>query len=247
MSLSCLFITASLESTIQISLNLNYTVQLLLRSSKFLSIILSVIIFKTEGHENITKKSLVLACMMTLGIFIFHMGDTHKSVSTEFLGLFFGGLSLICDCFVSHYQNKFKKQKQVSFVTLLQGTNFWCFVFSFIYSFVKGEFFIASSFIADHPMVLADLLMSCMILTIGIYFVFFHIFKFGPASLAKVTTVRKCFSVLVSFVAFNHKLNELKVAGLTTLFVVIIFEMIEELRPKQKKVDEKDVNKKKMQ
>jgi len=214
-------------------MNLNYTVQILIRSSKFLSIVVSVVLFKTEGHEHISAKTLILASLMTLGIFIFHMGDTHKSVSTEFRGIMFGVLSLIFDCFVNHNQNIVKKNHKLSFLSLLQATNFWCFIFSFLYGFFKGETLEALSFVASYPSVLSDLLFNFIIQTAGIYFVYYHIFKFGPASLAKVTTIRKCFSVLVSFIAFGHAMNEFKVVGLVMLFVVIFYEMLDELKSKK--------------
>lgn len=227
-----MFITLSLESTIQIALQLNYLVQVLIRSSKFLSIVLSVVLFKTDGHEVITSKTLLLASLMTAGIFIFHLGDAHKSVTTEITGIVFGVLSLTFDCAVNHYQNKVKKAQQLSYLSLLQATNFWCFIFSILLGFIKGELQEASAFIVTHPQAIFDLVFNFIIQTLGIYIVYFHIFKFGPASLAKVTTVRKCFSVLISFVAFGHPLNEFRIAGLGLLFVVIIYEMLEELRKK---------------
>jgi UDP-galactose transporter B1 len=214
-------------------MNLNYTVQVLIRSSKFLSIVLSIVIFKTDGHEHINYKTLLLASAMTVGIFIFHLGDSHKSVGTEFRGIIFGVLSLVFDCFVNHHQKKLKKHSDISFLALLQATNFWCFIFSLIYGFLKGEAQLAFSFVATHPRVLIDLVSNFTFQTAGIYFVYYHINQFGPESLAKVTTVRKCFSVLVSFVAFGHALNSFKVAGLSILFVVIFYELFDELRKKK--------------
>lgn len=124
---------------------------------------MSVLIFKTEGHDLITKKSLLCAVVMTLAIVIFHAGDKHKSVGTELKGLVFGILSLLFDCFVNFFQSKVKQNKEITFLSMLQITNFWCFVFSFLYSFLKGEAQEAWPFAFSKPQVFSDLILNCLV------------------------------------------------------------------------------------
>lgn len=79
--------------------------KILIRSSKFISLLIGALIFKSGKHEEISKQDLVLAFLLTLGVIIFHTGNsTHKSVATEFMGFVFGLGSLFFDSLVSHFQ-----------------------------------------------------------------------------------------------------------------------------------------------
>lgn len=55
------------------SLKLDYLFNVLLRSSKFLTILISAVIFKKHAG-NITKKDLFWGSILTLGVFVFSLG-----------------------------------------------------------------------------------------------------------------------------------------------------------------------------
>ena len=83
-------------------MKLNFLMKVLLRSSKFVSVLLGTILFSSNHSFN--KTDLFWAVALTIGIVIFHMGNRkHKNAVTEFSGFLCGAISLVSDTFVSHY------------------------------------------------------------------------------------------------------------------------------------------------
>lgn len=197
-------------------------------------------IFKTEGHHDISRKKLIYAFLLTFGLAVFHFGDPHKNVETEIAGWFFAFLSLFCDCFVAHFQKKLQTtQKDISYFTILQATNFWCLIFSIVYSCMKAELVDGFSFFIVHPAALWDILANAFTASLMLYFLFYHLNAFGPVSTAKITVVRKVFTVFFSFLIFRHQLNNFRIAGLSIILMLIFIEMQEEIRKSTKEAKEK--------
>ena len=178
-----------------------------------------------------------MAMLFTVGISIFHMGDYHRSVGVEFIGLMFGFLSLICDCFVSHYQTKRKHTITEHFLNMSLGSYVWCLFFSFILSLIKNEFWQGASFISEHPQIFVDIASSEFFNSLGFMVMFYHIHEFGPMSLAKITALRKIASILISIIAFGHVMNNFRITGLSILLVVIFYDFylnLKKSKPKEK-------------
>lgn len=222
--LSCLFIMLGNECSIQTSLRLSYLLQMLIRSCKFLSVLLSVVIFRTDGHETVTALKMGMAGFFTVAIFVFHMGDHHKGAANEISGFLFGLLSLVCDCCVSHFQVKFKKHHKTSYWDLVQGSYAWCLVLSVALSFLKMEMFPAVEFMTRHPRVIVDLMVNEIINSISLLVIFYHVHTFGPVSMAKIASIRKVLSVVASIVAFGHALNGYRTVGLVMMSILMGYE-----------------------
>lgn len=202
---------------------------------------IGTLLFKSHGHENFTRRNIFLAFLMTAGVFIFHLGDSHKqSTTTEIVGVLCGILSLFADYMVSNYQNHLKHTHQIDFYDLILGTNLWCLIITIGMGLIKNEFYDAGVFMINHPVVIWDLVVSSLIKMIGVYVVFYHIHSFGPISLAYITTVRKVITVLLSFMIFNHKLNNLRIIGVCVVFMVILFDMFDALSKEAKKGHKKE-------
>ena len=76
--------------------------KVLIRSSKFISVLIGTIIFSKDHH--FSRVDLFWGIILTIGIVTFHMGNRkHKSGVTEISGFLCGILSLIADSCVSHY------------------------------------------------------------------------------------------------------------------------------------------------
>jgi hypothetical protein len=90
------------------SVKVDYLFNVLLRSSKFLSVLIGAMVFGTHGHQ-VKRKDIFWAIVLTIGVIIFSFGSENsgKKKGSE-IGYFFGILSLLCDTFVSHFQESFK-------------------------------------------------------------------------------------------------------------------------------------------
>lgn len=235
MILSCVFIMLGNESSIQTALRLSYLLQMLIRSCKFLTVLLSVFLFRTDGHEAITTVKVVMAAVFTVAIFVFHMGDNHHGAKNEILGFVFGLFSLICDCCVSHFQTRLKRHHRTSYWDLVQGSYTWCLLFAVVLSFVKGEFQPAVAFMTRHPSVIVDLFVNEIVNSVSLLVIFYHVHTFGSVSMAKIASIRKSMSVVVSIVAFGHVMNGYRVAGLVMMSVVMLYEAYLNFAKKEEK------------
>lgn len=225
------FQTVAIGSTIQLALKLSYLVQILFRSSKFVSVLFGSLIFKSHGSENIDRSDIIMAGILTVGVVIFNLGNSsHRSVLTEISGFLFGFVSLICDCGVSHFQNNLKKLTKLTFLDLTFGMNFYLFLFSFLYGILTGNIVTIFKFLLTHPMCLIDMLVGYTILCCGLYFIFYHLFRFGPVSVAYISTFRKIISILMSIWIYDHSINTAHGIGLAVVMFVISFDTIKHFR-----------------
>ena len=213
------------ECSIQTSMKLSYLLQMLIRSSKFLTVIMSVFLFKTDGHEEITRTKIFMAIFFTTSIFVFHLGDKHTGALNETFGFILGMCSLLFDCFVSHFQTKLrKKTPDISYWEQTQCSYFWCLLFAIIFSVVKGELGPATDFIQRNPRVLWDLFSSEFLNSISLLVIFYYVYEFGSVSMAKVASIRKSMSILCSIVIFGHVMNDFRKVGLGMISIVFVYE-----------------------
>ena len=216
-------------------MTLSYTAQVLFRSSKFLSIVLSVVIFRSDGYEKMNRKTIILAILLTFGVVLFNFGEGVNSNKSRLMGFLYGFLSLLSDCLVNHYQSTYKRKYTPDFQTMLQETSFWCILFSLILSVILGDLTPSLKIMVRNHQILLDLILNFTIQTAGLFSIYFHISRFGTISTAKLSTIRKCLNVLFSFIWFGHSLNLMKGGGLLIVFTVILIELSDELRQKSGK------------
>lgn len=94
------------------SIKVDYLFNVLLRSSKFLTILIGTIVFKTHAHH-VTKRDIFWGSVLTLGVIVFSFGqETKKSHGVSTMGYVYGILSLISDAYVSHFQENIKLKRK---------------------------------------------------------------------------------------------------------------------------------------
>ena len=146
------------------SVKVDYLFNVLLRSSKFLSVLIGAVVFGTHGH-GIKRKDIFWAVVLTLGVIVFSFGQQGSgSKKGSEIGYFFGILSLLCDTFVSHFQESFKAvqkkndKNKLHFLDFTLATNIFMFLTGLCLSIISGELPKMSQFITQHPKVVPDLL-----------------------------------------------------------------------------------------
>lgn len=183
--LSGVFQALSIYSTIMMSIKVDYLFNVLLRSSKFLTILIGTLIFKTHAH-NVSKKDIFWGAVLTLGVIVFSLGQESKSKhGVHISGYLYGIFSLICDAFVSHYQESIKAirksnhAKALSFNDFTLGTNIYMLVSTLIISLVTKEFSKIGLFFHKHPKVILDIFEQQFLLIIGVYTMFYFVHQYG--------------------------------------------------------------------
>jgi hypothetical protein len=67
------FQALSVYSTIMMSVKVDYLFNVLLRSSKFLSVLIGAVVFGTHGH-GVKRKDIFWGFVLTLGVVVFSLG-----------------------------------------------------------------------------------------------------------------------------------------------------------------------------
>jgi UDP-galactose transporter B1 len=204
--ISALFQSFASYGTAIATLRLNFLMKILIRSSKFLTLLFGAFIF-SKNHI-IKKRDLFWGIVLTAGVVIFQLGNRKsKSGVTVISGFFFGIFSLVCDSCVSHYQKEMKAKVQYSYFDLIIGTNFWMCLFSFLLSIVTMEIGPMTTFFIEHPKSFFDILNGMIFLVGGVFGIYYHLHHFGPVSVAYICTFRKVISILLSIYIYNHNMG----------------------------------------
>ena len=217
----------SLESTINLGFTLDYTFAVIFRSSKFLSVLLSSIIFGSGGRHK-EKPNLWLGTLTTLGLILFAT-DGEFTRTSQLVGFFYGFLSLFADCVVSHFQSKLDRDR-FDFVSIMQVMNFWNLLASFGLCLLKGEMTSAVQFIWNYPPAGTALLTAAMSFGLGSLFIFFHLNRYGPVNLSYVTTLRKIGSIFLSLLLFPNSISLKKAIGVALIVGCIAIDVLETVR-----------------
>lgn len=230
-----IFQTLAIFSTIQMTFKIDYLFNVLFRSSKFLSVMFGSLIFKSDGHENISYVDLSWGLVLTLGVFVFNMGSNNKgNVIYSIEGFIFGFLSLIFDSFVSHFQLNSKKKQKLTYLDFTLAMNIFIFLSNLVLALLTRELEESFSFVIQHPSVIWHILPQQMLLVCGLMIIFYHLHLFGPVSVAYIATIRKLFTITFSIMIFNHPMNTFHQLGLAIVLIVIAVDFKRTLDKKKK-------------
>lgn len=223
--MASLFSVVSLEATINIGYSLSFMFQVLFRSSKFLSIVVASLLFGDKHAHGLSAKNLIFAVMTTVGLLVFALGGKSGGES-QVIGFVYAVISLISDCIVAQSQNTLKNDESFDFLTIMQTMNFWETILSaFLCLGFKGEFHPALHFIGRHPKIVSVLAMMTVSITVGNFFIFYHLKKFGPVSLAYTTSVRKVITIMITCVIVGKLLSGQQMVGIALILTCVLFDI----------------------
>jgi drug/metabolite transporter (DMT)-like permease len=212
-----------MEFVVLSSMHINYILHILLRSSKFLGVLIFNFIVKSKENK-ITKKDLVFGAVFTMGVIIFSFSGSKKNEqSTTTYGLFCALTAFFLDGAVSYYQGKTRNvnMPSVSSFCFMQMTNFWCLLASVIYSLMKNSLFKGFLTLLEHPDVFLIMITMGCLSVVGQFFIFDHLNRFGPISISLIGTMRKIFSIVFSIVIYRHPLTTVRYIGLSIIVCVL--------------------------
>lgn len=213
-----------MEFVILSSMNINYVLHIILRSSKFFGVL--IFNFITRSKENqISAKKLMFGLVFTVGVIIFSFSGSKKNEqSTSFFGLFCALSAFFLDGAVSYYQGKTRNvnMPSVSSFCFMQMTNFWCLLASVIFALMKGSLYKGFSLLSQHPDIFMVMVSLAFLNVTGQFFTFDHINRFGPVSLSFINTLRKIVSIILSIVLYSHPMTMNRAVGLGIIFSVLV-------------------------
>lgn len=230
-------ITSSLAAPIaNTALNhVDFVTYLLAKSCK----LIPVLLIHTFYYKKIFPVSkYLIAVMITFGIFLFSYKKSSvpdkntvlDTSSSPIIGLVYLFVSLILDGVTNATQDqmfkmKFNNKAKLSGIHLMISLNFISFLLSLLYSTIlTRQFQNAITFICKNPVILQYILCYSLVGSIGQIFIYITLEKFDSIILITINVTRKMFSMLLSLVLFNHKLNRNKVMGIFFVFLGIGLE-----------------------
>jgi len=216
---------------------LSFHVQVLLKSSKVLSVALLSL---ATGVEKFSRLQITSALLVTSGILIFNLTNQSsgsKAQETSLLGFLFVSISLLADGLVGAKQTDIRKKYDPTSMDLMQYTNKWIALISLTIGVLNLEVFEFYTFASENTFVIQNMLQVGLAATLGQCFIFFTVLNFGSFRLSLITTTRKFITIISSIIIFNHVMVPEQWVCVFVIFFAIGLEMYDS----QTRVKDKDV------
>lgn len=223
--------------------SVSYPIQALAKSSKTLPAMLGCL----WSGKAITRLQWAAAFGITLGTAGFSMGGKKGSdIEAKPLGVLLLIVSLLCDGTVSAAQQGMRNQKEkLSPYEQMFMTNVGAAMILLPVAFVSGQLQAGIGFLMENITILDEIAIFALCSAFGQVFIFLTIAWFGPDTNAKITTVRKMATVLISIVWFGHTIGAAQWAFVGVVFASVLAEISEKLLTHGKKENGKKENGKK--
>lgn len=208
--------------------SVSYPIQALAKSSKTLPAMLGCL----WSGKVITGVQWLCAFGITAGTAWFSLAGKKKGgdiqASTFGIGLLV--LSLMCDGTVSAAQEGMRKMKtQLTPYEQMFMTNFGAFLLLLPVAVVTGQAQGGVAFLMTNFSILDEVALFALCSAFGQVFIFLTISWFGPDTNAKITTIRKMATVLISILWFGHSMVQEQWLAVLLVFASVIFEILEKL------------------
>jgi len=181
---------------------LSYPTQVLFRSSKLIPVMLGSFFFLKKRYNWIEIVSVFLIVAGLIGI---SMSDKKVHNKFDTIGLVAVVASLFCDAFASNLEDKAfstyqAPQDEVIAMVYIIGS----FLVG-IASIPSGQFYRGVIRCKENPWLMASIILFSYLGAVGVQFVYLLIKAFGSVVAVMVTSLRKAFTVCLSFLLFSDK------------------------------------------
>lgn len=199
--------------------------QVLAKAAKVIPVMLmGKIVSKTkyEFYEYVT------ASILSIGMLFFMLdsgNDRAKSAVTTLSGVFLLCSYIVFDSFTSNWQGALFKKYSMRPVQMMCYVNFFSCIFTAGSLFQQGNFLTSCNFMLKHPSFIVDCVILSACSASGQLFIYSTLSVFGPLVFAIITTIRQGFSVLLSCIIYNHKVNALGIFGLFLVFFSVLLRI----------------------
>jgi UDP-galactose transporter B1 len=173
---------------------------------------------------------MMIAVTITAGLIIFNSGKIKglDSDAENYFGIFLVLTSLLFDGYSSSYADKHNKviKRDFAYHSMLY-TNCVIFVLNaaiFAYTMATDPEEKTLDKINASPELTSKVVIIALCGAVGQIFVYFTLSLYNGYKLGIITTTRKCFSVLISAFAFNHKFTNIQWIGVSMVLTSTVVE-----------------------
>ncbi|KAF8983545.1 UDP-galactose transporter [Entomortierella lignicola] len=208
--------------------HIDYPTMILTKSCKlvpvmFMNILLYRRKFPTYKYVCVALVTIGVSGFMLLAPLDEHSKGKKGAVNSSFYGLFLVTINLTLDGIINSTQD------QIFHAYKVTGQQMMCLMNVFMSAFMtiwllnpwNLELSSALEFCKTHPAIINDIVMFSICGALGQCFIFYTLEQYGSLSLVTVTVTRKLFTILLSVVAYGHKLNHKQ-----WLMVAVVFSGI---------------------
>lgn len=180
---------------------LNYPTQVIFKCCKLIPVLIGGILIQRKKYGILDFLSAVLMC---LGLALFTLADSYISPNFDMLGVLVISLALVCDAAIGNVQEKAMKGHSATNTEVVFYSYSIGFCYLLVIMLVTGKFFSGFSFCLKHPWPTYGYgLVFSATGYLGIQIVLTLVKTCGALAAATVTTCRKAFSIILSFLFFN--------------------------------------------
>lgn len=208
----------------------SFTAAIMAKSCSLLSVII-VAVFCSRVKEKSLKlemNKIWIGAIACAGLYCFNYFKNNKESDDKpltILGIIFLVASLIGDGFLPDLQAEIKSLYKPSAMDMYYHINLSTFIIAFIYSICSLQFIDIFIFLRDHQSICWDLLCLSFLNAIGQLVIYQMIKCFKQHVPSFVIATRKCFTVIVNILYFNHSINVLQIIGIIIVFLAIMLEV----------------------
>ncbi|KAF0974171.1 hypothetical protein FDP41_006781 [Naegleria fowleri] len=220
-------------------LYVNYPTQVLAKSCKMIPVMLMGMLVARKKYE---FSRIVAVIMTTIGISVFmidRFGHKHSHDGphdNNIWGLILLVISLAADGSTNSIQDLMKSfRDKPTGDELMLYMNSYATIFVAISMFYYDQFFPAVSFCIRHTVIIYHIILFCVAMTVGQFFIFWCIAVFGTLELSIITTTRKFFTILWSVFRFGHEMSFIQWLGVLIVFTGLMYDIVISARKGHKK------------
>lgn len=207
--------------------SVSYPIQALAKSSKTLPAMLGCL----WSGKHITSLQWIAAFGITSETAGFSMGGKKGTdIEAKPLGVLLLVVSLVCDGTVSAAQQGMRNQtERLSPYEQMFLTNLGAGTILVGVAALTGQLQAGGLFLMENTTILDEIAIFALCSAFGQVFIFLTISWFGPDTNAKITTVRKMATVLISIVWFGHSIDMIQWLMVGLVFASVFAEISEKL------------------
>lgn len=214
--------------------HVSYPIQALAKSSKTIPAMFGSFF----SGKKFTVIQWVAAFTITVGCAVFSMSGKKAGggVQASAFGVMLLVCSLLGDGCVASFQEGMRGYKvPLTAYEQMFMTNFGAAVFLLPAAVISGQLTSGATFVAANPEIVKSIAIFAACSAAGQIFIFATIVWFGPDVNAKITTLRKMFTVLISIVWYGHPMAIQQWISVGFVFAAVLAELAEKAFTKKEK------------